>query len=46
MAAQVGQQSGQISPTADFDGAAIPPSIFSMVQDNIQKENRQSDRMF
>ena len=25
-----GQLPSQISPTADFDGAAIPPSIFSM----------------
>jgi hypothetical protein len=37
MAAQVfwavfysSQQSSQIGPTADFDGAAIPPPIFSM----------------
>ena len=24
------QQPSQIGPTADFDGAAIPPTIFSM----------------
>ena len=28
------QQLNQIGPTADFDGAAIPPPIFSMCQTN------------
>ena len=39
MAAQVfwavfysSRQPSQIGPTADFDGAAIPPPLFSMVQ--------------
>ena len=45
MAAQVfwaiiysSRRPSQIGPTADFDGAAIPPPIFSMYGQKQQKE--------